>query len=232
MPEINNGEFTCELCNAINNINYNIGSEWIDGIKFSTRQCHSCDAKYKKSDGVLQLIKNTNAQEVQDYDFGHEEEETSERSPMALFIILGLFLLSGLFFVMDYFSEGNNSAIAKSISNIVPAEAEENKKPNQYLEENKCDYTNARKKALLKLENEGLSYVGDDNGGAEEDKLNCKIRYRFFVKKVNYDLNGNQYLADKVQLAFLTYKLIGDDYEYVDGQLMDGINSTSYRPIN
>ncbi|RZK06563.1 MAG: hypothetical protein EOO43_21760 [Flavobacterium sp.] len=243
MVEIKQGKYICQECQAVNDIEYNKALELVNNVKHETRHCHSCGAKYKKIGGTLELFRkakyNANIiQKEKKQDYVNPQQNSSDneedQSPIALFVIAGLFALGGVFYVIDYFKEDNKSPT--SISNNVATEENSQQmispSPKQYIEEKKCDYTSARRKALLKLQNEGLSYVGDDNGGAEEDNLNCQIRYRFFVKKLNYDLNGNQYLEDKVQLAFLTYRLIGNSYEYVDGQLMEGINSTRYRSIN
>lgn len=95
-----------------------------------------------------------------------------------------------------------------------------------------CNFEPARKKALDKLEKVGLIYVKDEELGSQENSEDCKVTYRFYVKEIGYDLDGNRYTKDKIKLVFLTYKLLSSNFEFIEGMLFDSATSNRYRTID
>ncbi|MDQ8005502.1 MAG: hypothetical protein REI64_11935 [Pedobacter sp.] len=233
---IETNEFKCPNCNY-HLYKHNKVVEKLDGYSSDEQviNCERCNAKY--------LL---NGDDVTTWSKGIERNnktlsQNSNSVPVVTYLILGLFLVGGFFFVMDYLSQGKESIVANKVSQIVPSTSPSNTNNTTYnspkttasqLSINECELSKARKKALSKTKSLNLYFVSDDELGAQEDLDNCSVTYRFYVKEIGYDSEGKVYVKDKLKHLLLTFKKLGNDFEFVEGKLFRGVNSTKYLKID
>lgn len=155
-------------------------------------------------------------------------EGDSLTSTIIQYIIVAVVLICLIGGAYDYIQK---NYLSKSSTSNKVIHTDQNK-VNQPIQNNNlpdCNLSDARDKALAKIKSLNLFYVGDQSP-YEATTSDCSIRFDFYVKKINYDIDGKSYLEDKVYQLVLTYKKIGQNSELMDGKLF--VNSTQYQNIN
>lgn len=111
---IETNEFKCPNCDY-HLYKHNKVVEKLDGYSSDEQviNCERCNAKYLlNGNNVTTWFKG----------IGRNNKTLSQNSnsvPVVTYLILGLFLVGGFFFVMDYLSQGKESIVANKVSQIV-----------------------------------------------------------------------------------------------------------------
>ncbi|RZJ81220.1 MAG: hypothetical protein EOO47_04990 [Flavobacterium sp.] len=227
--------YECEECGSTNDLNSKIGSENINGLSYDIIQCHNCDTRYRLVDRCLYKIEDNLKYSYESS--GTDKYDNQDRIPFITYVIFGLFLLGAFALIMDYINKGSDSKVANILAETVNIQPIENKltdgniKPIQSAQST-CDFNIARDKALLKVTSLNLEFVSNDELGDQIDLDRCSVTYRFYVKNIIYDNDDNKIVGDKLKHLLLTYRKIGNEFEFIDGKLFMGVDESRYMSIN
>lgn len=126
MPEIISRSYNCDVCGTENDVTYNKGYVVIQNVNYETRQCHSCNAKYRYINKLLFLIPSRNGTSAITENIEGTDKKKDNKFTDALVLLLfgfiGLVVLAGVFLLIhsvtpsvSSFSETAKNAVTKSI---------------------------------------------------------------------------------------------------------------------
>lgn len=212
-------KYNCKVCNHTNFIVPKL--EEIDVNRVYVTTCYYCETKFKVGNEALYIIPDSTSDKYTERlksndksnnDISNEKEKIiapspkEDKLPIITYVILGLFIVCGVCFVMDYLSRGNDSLVANKVSQIIPSNTTDVPADAVSYEPNNSVELKDESVSNIQPDQNSSTYYGKYTLG--EDKIWYSDNFSMTVSKgqITYIKAGNTKYFDVIDEGVYTRK--------------------------